>query len=58
MMTWKDLLAPEGSLARIFARGIWLFAGAMTNKHSEDPVYKKNLQRLIERNRKFEETKE
>jgi hypothetical protein len=25
---------------------------------SDDPVYKKNLQRLIERNRKFEEAKE
>ena len=25
---------------------------------SDDPVYKKNLQRLIERNRQFEESKE
>ena len=24
----------------------------------EDPVYKKNVQKLIERNRRFEETKE
>ena len=37
-----------------FARS---FSGAMQtqNKGFNDPVYKKNLQRLIERNREFEE---
>jgi len=47
MLSW---LAVTG-----FARS---FSGAMQNGVSnrfEDPVYKKNLQRLIERNRQFEE---
>ena len=35
-----------------------LFAKAMESKGFDDPVYKKNLQRLIERNRRFEETRE
>jgi hypothetical protein len=34
------------------------FAKAMESKGFDDPVYKKNLQRLIERNRRFEETRE
>jgi hypothetical protein len=44
-----------GLFAWLFARGVWQFAGTMENKGSDDPVYKKNLQRLIERNRQFEE---
>jgi hypothetical protein len=44
-----------GPFAWLFARGIWQFAGTMENKGSDNPVYKKNLQRLIERNRQFEE---
>jgi hypothetical protein len=44
-----------GLFAWLFARGIWQFAGTMEDKGSDDPVYKKNLQRLIERNRQFEE---
>ncbi len=43
-----------GLFAWLFARGIWRFAGTMENKGFDDPVYKKNLQRLIERNRQFE----
>jgi hypothetical protein len=35
-----------------------LFARTMESKSVEDPVYKKNLQRLIDRSREFEETKE
>jgi hypothetical protein len=31
-----------------------LFARTMENKGFDDPVYKRNLQRLIERNRQFE----
>jgi hypothetical protein len=46
-----------GFLAGLFARGIWTFAGTMENKGFEDPVYKNNLQRLIERNRQFEEAR-
>jgi hypothetical protein len=34
-----------------------LFARTMENKGFDDPVYKKNLQRLIERNRRFEEAR-
>jgi hypothetical protein len=32
-----------------------LFARTMQKKGLDDPVYKKNVQRLIERNRKLEE---
>jgi hypothetical protein len=42
------------ALVSLFA---WSFAGAMTNKGYDDSVYKKNLQRLIERNRQFEEAR-
>jgi hypothetical protein len=34
------------------------FAGAMTGKRRDDPVYKKNLQRLIEHHRQFEDAQE
>jgi hypothetical protein len=57
------VLAPLASLAQfVLELGLasvfgftWLFSKAMENKGFDDPVYKKNLQRLIERNRKFEE---
>jgi hypothetical protein len=42
------------ALISLFA---WSFAGAMKNKVFDDPVYKKNLQMLIERNRQFEEAR-
>jgi hypothetical protein len=35
-----------------------LFSDAMQNKGFDDPVYKKNVQELIERNKRFEDTKE
>jgi len=35
-----------------------LAKAVMATDHSNDPVYKKNLQRLIERNRQFEEARE
>ena len=44
-----------GLFGWLFARGIWQFASSMESRGSDDPVYKRNLQRLIERNRKFEE---
>jgi hypothetical protein len=46
-----------GLFGWLFARGIAQFAESMENDVSNDPIYKKNLQRLIERNREFEETK-
>ena len=43
-------------LARLFWHGTG--TGAATNSGFDDPVYKKNVQRLIEHHRKFEEAKE
>lgn len=40
------------------ARLLWAGTGAMTKNRLNDPIYKKNVQRLIERNRRFEESKE
>jgi hypothetical protein len=48
------LIQRSGSL---FARSIWLLAGAVGNNCFEDPVYKRNVQKLIERNRQFEEAR-
>jgi hypothetical protein len=47
-----------GLFGWLFARGIGKFAESMEDNVSDDPVYKKNLQRLIERNREFEGSKE
>jgi hypothetical protein len=43
---------------RVFTGSVGAFADAMANRSIDDPVYKKNLQRLIERNSRFEETRE
>lgn len=51
------MVLSTGLFEWLFVRGISQFAGSMEDKVSDDPVYKKNLQRLIERNRQFEETK-
>ena len=40
------------------ARLLWTGTGAITESRSDDPVYKQNVQKLIERNRRFEESKE
>jgi hypothetical protein len=40
------------------ARLLWVGTGAMTKSRMDDPVYKENVQRLIERNRRFEDSKE
>lgn len=63
-MTRYDTLRKLGRLLRVLiewdievARLIWAGTGAMTEKRFDDPVYKKNVQRLIERNRRFEEPK-
>jgi len=34
------------------------FTKVLPNSSLDDPVYKKNVQKLIERNRRFEESKE
>jgi hypothetical protein len=44
-------------LARSLVRTIWHVAGVMESKGFDDPVYTKNLQRLIERNREFEKAR-
>jgi len=50
-MLWSPLEA-------LFAGVIGLFSDAMSKDRRDDPVYKKNVQKLIERNRRFEESKE
>ena len=51
----------ERKLHNLLARLVWHGSVAMTGTGAvaksgfDDPVYKKNVQRLIERNRKFEE---
>jgi hypothetical protein len=47
----------EWRFGKLLARLLWLGTGVMTRSRFDDPLYKKNLQRLIERNRKFEETR-
>jgi hypothetical protein len=46
-----------GLFAWLFARSIGQFADTMQNKGFDDPVYKKNLQRLIDRNKEFEDAR-
>jgi hypothetical protein len=55
LVVLDGIFGATGLFAWLFARGIWQFAETMENKGSGDPVYKKTLQRLIERNRRFEE---
>jgi hypothetical protein len=58
-MRWAyRILAPIEWLSWLSMRSfVSLFARTMENNVSDDPVYKKNLQRLIERNRQFEEAR-
>ena len=42
----------------IFQWFIRFWIRAMTANHFDDPVYKKNVRELIERNKRFEDTKE
>lgn len=59
---WKlCLLLSPGMLIGFFfgwgvAKSIGSCADALSTDHRDDPVYKKNLQNLIERNRQFEKT--
>ena len=41
-------------LSELFVRLVGLSAESLSNNHSDDPVYKKNLQRLIEHHLQFE----
>jgi hypothetical protein len=45
----------EWNIGKLLARLLWLGTGAMTERRFDDPVYKKNVRKLIERNRRFEE---
>jgi hypothetical protein len=64
-MTGYSMLRMFGRLLRAWmqwdvelARLLWAGTGAMTKSRIDDPVYKKNVQRLIDRNRRFEDSKE
>jgi len=58
-MRWAyRILAPIEWLSWLSTRSfVLLFAQTMESKGFDDPIYKKNLERLIERNRQFKETK-
>jgi hypothetical protein len=51
MIVW--ILDPFGWLASLVIRG----ADGLSKDYRNDPVYKKNVQELIERNRRFTEDK-
>src|SRR5262249_27523943 len=44
--------------AKLLARMFWIGTGVMTESRPDDPVYKKNVQRLIEHHRKFEDARD
>lgn len=48
----------EWKIGKLLARLFWDGTGRMTQSRFDDPVYKKNVQKLIERNRRFEDSKE
>jgi hypothetical protein len=52
LLDW--VLNPFAWIASLIGIGV----DGLSKDHRDDPVYKENVQRLIERNRKFEETKE
>ncbi|MCP3467982.1 hypothetical protein [Bradyrhizobium sp. CCGUVB23] len=47
----------EWKLGTLLARLLWSGTGVMTESRLDDPVYKKNVQRLIEHHRRFEDSK-
>ena len=47
----------EWKIGTLLARLLWSGSGVMTENRLNDPVYKKNLQRLIEHHRSFEDSK-
>ena len=52
------LIEWKANVGKLLARLLWGATGMMTENRSGDPAYKKNLQRLIEHHRRFEESKE
>ena len=46
----------EWKIGRLLARLLWSGTGVITESRLDDPVYKKNLQRLIEHHRSFEDS--
>jgi hypothetical protein len=55
ILEWVDwVLNPFAWIASLVGKG----ADTLSNDYRDDPVYKKNVKRLIERNRKFEDSKE
>jgi len=47
----------EWKTGTLFARLLWSGSGVMAESRLNDPVYKQNLQRLIEHHRSFEDSK-
>ncbi|MDA9548558.1 hypothetical protein GPL17_04835 [Bradyrhizobium yuanmingense] len=48
----------EWKTEKLLAWLLWDGTGRVTQSRLDDPVYKKNVQKLIERNRRFEDSKE
>jgi hypothetical protein len=55
ILAWLDwVLNPFAWMASLVGKGV----DGLSKDRRDDPVYKKNVQRLTERNRRLEETKE
>jgi hypothetical protein len=55
ILEWADwVLNPFAWIASLVGKGV----NGLSKDYRDDPVYKKNVQRLIDQNRRFEETKE
>jgi len=52
------LIEWKANIGNLLARLLWSGTGVMTKSRSNDPAYKKNLQRLIEHHHRFEDSKE
>jgi hypothetical protein len=52
------LIEWKANVGNLLARLLWSGTGVMTKSRLDDPAYKKNLQRLIEHHRRFEDSKE
>lgn len=48
----------EWKIGKLLARLLWGGTGRMTESRLDDPVYKKNVQKLIAYHRRFEDSKE
>lgn len=52
------LIEWKANVGKLLAQLLWGGIGVMTENRSDDPAYKRDLQRLIEHHRRFEEPKE